>query len=388
MTQRVVRAVGVALVAIGAWLPAHADLVPVGIDQPLTITQSGSYIVTQDIIAAAPPVIVVTAPNVAINLNGKTVGTTGGDTGHVIVMQTGAKQLRITNGTLSGGSTCLQSSIPGVRIVMDRVGCYAAVSGVHVNASQLTITHSVFQTSREAVHAGGRFFARFEDNTVYTTDYYSAGVSLLGMTAGSIARNTIGCSSYEGSLLTLEAFGYVRVDRNTLDGDNAAAGLTITNGVFSVTNNTIEGARNGAVIIQSSGSHVVNNTIRHAGGVCNAISVQGSDNLVSGNVIADYTVGIDVSGTNNVVSGNAVRGSWERGIFVNGSENTFSGNRVESQYGYYTTGLEFSATSSGNAYKSNVLTGNSGGGLLDNGTDNVDAGGNILDPVGETGGVE
>jgi len=388
MVQGTVRGVGVGLIVLAAGLPARAGLVPIGIDAPLTITQSGSYIVTQNITAAAPPVIVVTAPNVSIDLNGKTVSTSGGDTGHVIVLQTGARQLRITNGTLAGGSTCLQSSIPGIRLSMDHVRCDGAVSGVHLNASNARITHSVFLTAREAVRIGGRFPVWFEDNTVYTTDYYSAGVSLSGMTSGSIVRNTIGCSSYEGSLLTLDALGPVRVDRNTLSGDNAAAGLTISGGLFSVTNNIIGGARNGAVIVQSSGSHVFGNRIRHAGGVCTAISVQGSANVVSGNDIFDYTVGIEVSGTGNVVSGNAVHSSWERGVFVNGSENTFAGNQIESRYGYYTTGLEFSATSSNNAYKANVLTGNNGGGLLDNGTDNVDAGGNVLDPVGEPDGVE
>jgi parallel beta-helix repeat protein len=63
------------------------------------------------------------------------------------------------------------------------------------------------------------------------------------------------------------------------------------------------------------------------------------------------------------------------GIWVyQGQRNLIQGNEIEGNAG---CGIALDASSGENAYRKNLLRGNSGGAVCDSGTGNTDAGGNI-----------
>lgn len=347
---------------------------------PMTITVPGPYVVTRDISVITPPAITIMASGVSIDLNGKSVGTPGFDNGDVVVMDAGSRQLRIKNGRIFGGSRCIASEVPGVSLSMDHVRCTDGNYGVQISeASLVSITNSELRTEREAVHVGGAYPLRFEGNTIHTVNYYSAGAFFSGITTGLMSGNTFDCETYQGYLLTLSGTGLIRIEGNSFDGHQATAGLTLLGGSYWVTDNSIRGCRNEAIKLNASGSQIANNHLSDGGGIGAGIYVGGSSNIVSDNTVEDYTFGMRVSGSGNLVSRNVVLGSWETGITVSGASNSIDGNRAQSTYARFSKGLVFSESSSNNVFKDNLLSGNPGGALRDDGTDNLDGGGNVLE---------
>ena len=314
---------------------SHAFDIPRAIDGPVTITESGSYVVTQDFSVAVPPAITIAAPNVTLDLNGKTISTPvidpDIDNSPLVVMNPGARQLLIRNGKLQGGSHCILGAAKDLRLSMDHVDCAQAKYGIDIDsATNIAITDSSISVLRAAVGIGGAYPLTFERNHVSTGFYYVGGITFDGVAFGSVSGNTISVESYQGLLLWMNGSGMVRITNNVFHGHDTPHGLDLHSGQYVVANNTIDGSRIGAINVESSGNLIVNNRLTHAGGLCTGISVAGSDNTVSGNAVTDYMWGIQVRGTRNTISGNTLRDNWEGGIQVDGTSHRIVGNTAHS----------------------------------------------------------
>jgi hypothetical protein len=206
----------VQLLAGGAGSAFALD-VPRPIDGPVTITESGSYVVTQDIAVATPPAITIVAQNVVIDLNGKKISTPGFDTGGLIVMNPGSQQLLLKNGTVQGGGRYVAVNISGLRLKLDHVRLSGGQYGIKaVSASSISITDSAIDSERFPVDISGSYPLVFERNTVASYQYYSTAFYLNGVTSGSFSFNRVSVGTYQGGFLTITSTGLVRVTHNVL----------------------------------------------------------------------------------------------------------------------------------------------------------------------------
>jgi len=330
---------------------------------PYTITESGSYIVTWDISVITPPAITITAPDVTIDLDGRSVGTPGYDNGDVILLSSGAGRLQIKNGRLIGGTQCISSSTRDVDLSMDHVTCTGGKYGISIpSASAVSITNSELSPARNALIIEGAYSLRFEGNTIRQALPYPAGIScgasFFGVTSGAITDNAFECTAYDGTALAISATGVVRVERNSLSGQDTRGCLEI-DGRFIVRENVIEGCRY-SINSSGSGNRIVSNTIANGTWRGRGIEVSGSDNRIADNLISYCLYGITVGGSRNRISGNSVLMSGERGVTILGTENVISGNRIQSGDASFSDGLVLFDTSSYNIYKNNDFRGTTG----------------------------
>src|SRR5688572_5446592 len=80
---------------------AYADEGKIPVTGPINISAPGSYILVNDI-AGSFTTVYIEASNVKLDLNGFTVGHTGGQLGDGISILGNVKNIEITNGTISG----------------------------------------------------------------------------------------------------------------------------------------------------------------------------------------------------------------------------------------------------------------------------------------------
>jgi parallel beta-helix repeat protein len=370
-------AIGLVLLAVGSTV-VNAEGRPRRIAfGPVTITDSGAYVVTSDISVITPPAITIAAPNVIIDLDGHTVGAAGFNNGDVIVLGAGADRFTIKDGRITGGTQCLASSTTGVKLSMDRVTCTGGKWGIAIpSASSVSITDSELSPAGYAAIIGGAFSLRFERNTVKQALPYpqgiSCGVSFSGVTNGTITDSLFQCTAYNGTALSVNASGQVRVERNLVSGYDTLGGMFLE-GRFIVTDNSIENCRY-PINASGDGSSIMRNTITNDAPRGQGIDLFGSDNRVIDNDISDCLYGINVAGSRNKVSGNLVQ-RFETGVTIYGADGLISGNRINGGLLPSSVGLLFRETSSGNTYEDNDLRGTTG--VEDLGVGNVDAGGNI-----------
>jgi hypothetical protein len=350
------------------------------INGPITITQSGSYVVTWDISVITPPAITVLAPNVIIDLNGHSVGTPGFNNGDVIVMGTGSRQLKIKNGHLFGGRRYIASTAPAIQLTMDSVTCADGRFGVDLeNASSLSIKNSDFSAAGESFHVNGQFTLDFKSNTVRQSVTNAldnrCGVGFGGVTNGIISGNTLSCTAYNGTVLTVNGTGSARIENNTVSGFDTQT--CISPGVAAtVKDNAIDGCRY-AISSLANGNRIIGNQITGMMASGNGILLNGSNNVIADNTLHDFDLAIVLTASGNTVSGNAVLDYLSYGIVVSGSSNVIDGNQIQTHITSSTEGLVFSLYSADNTYKNNDFRGTTGAAVRDDGTNNIDGGGNL-----------
>jgi len=379
-------ALGLYLLAAGAGRAFALDI-PRSIDGPVTITESGSYVVTQDIAVALPPAITIAAPNVSIDLNRKTISTAGFDTGSLIVMTPDSQQLLIRNGSIRGGGRYLASVAASLRLTMDHVTCTDGKYGITIaGATNISITDSNIRSERFPLDISGSYPLTFERNVVGSSQYYETGISLAGITSGSFVGNRVSVNTYQGAFFRIDSTGFVRMTNNVFDGDNGMDGVYLASGRYLFADNEINGGHPTGLIVATDGNVIMNNRINGGGGVSTGLSLGGSNNVVSGNVIRDRWTGMSIGGANHKISGNTIIGSWEYGMTVSGSYEMLIANTVHSHFAHFTKGLVLSGDH--NLFKVNDLRGNGGpspppwmNDLEVHGTTNIDGGGNLVDPA-------
>lgn len=279
-----------------------------------TITQSGHYIFTRDVPAAASgPTITISASAVTLDLNGFTLN------GNIEIMTGADADITIRNGSTTGS---VESSSTGLRLRIQSVD-FIAPGFYAVNVSAVRY---------------------FEMTECTTADEDVRVVS--GFFTGVIRNNRL--EAWDP--LWLDGFSYGVIEGNIIYASTFVPIYLINGGHNTIRENRVSGAGAGwaEIWINSScpGNTIVGNT---AAAIDIGIQVDSSNNRIVGNLIdsGDYSA-IKVGGSNNLVENNVLSGAWACGI-------------------------EFLNTN-GHAYRDNMMTGML---TPVCGSTNIDAGGNI-----------
>ena len=347
MSRRAISIMGLVLVVSG--VPALGIEGRIPVFAQTTITEPGSYIVTQDFTVASGDAITIAADQVTLDLNGHTITLpTGAGTG--VFIGSDYDQITIRNGRIFGGATGVQM-YPVPPFVAGRT---ISVENLVVEASQRGI-------DLEGV-AEAQVISCVVRNTTNVGILISGG-SASPSVAGRVVDSIVNGASNLGIYLAGTGCPGIEVEGNSISvqGTSASGILLGCNGAR---------VRDNAVVLPTASS-----------GFTNGIGVHGNHNQVHNNTVQGFATGIFVNQrTGNHVAGNVVRpgapaGATDGGIVVQGSRTLIEGNQVEGGTG---CGLLFPVGSpaTGNAYRNNMLRGNTGGAVC--GIAQTDAGGNIL----------
>lgn len=339
----------VLLVSAAEGLFADEGRIP--IFQPTTISQPGDYFVTQNITGSGSAVVTIsTSGHVLLDLNGFTLTASGGSTAGINVFPGGdAASVVIRNGRILGASRGVQFNSQPV------------IQG-RLRLEDLTVR--VTGASGEAVIASTPanieiLNCNLSSTATFTVSVYNPNTT--GSFTGRLVNNRIEnfCNVGGGSTCTALALDGLRggnILGNVVTGPILAARLVGPNGG----SNVLEG-----------------NTFIGRLGLDIGSTLGADDNLVINNTFAstENNVCLQIGSSGNRIAGNVVGPGCSDGIvfvYTSTLRNLIEGNQIQGNSG---CGLSFPFSST-NAYRSNMLRGNTGGGVC--GVANTDAGGNIL----------
>lgn len=339
---------GVAGLVLCVLTHIHADEGRKPIYQPISITQSGTYVLTRDIsISTDTNIIDIAASNVTIDLNGRAL-TSSSNTASIINIGNGAyNNITIKNGYLNGGGRGLYSNTSTrIRIFLENLTVRdTAMWAITIqNIRYVEISGcKIFSPAACAIYLDGvdnAFTGRINNNIITGANF--TGIWTVGMRAGEIRGNTI--------LIMGTHAAWQGINLNTVSG--------MTSGGNLIAGNTISG----------SGDNI-------DWGI--QIASDSANNSIIDNVIAENYRGIFIQSNNNLVRGNTISANAGNGIAVSGLRNIIEDNQI-SENGTSGTGfgIDFEAGPS-NAYRNNMLRGNASGAVMDV-LGNTDAGGNII----------
>lgn len=299
--------------AVAASITASADEGRIPLFEPTTITESGHYVVTNDFEAASGPAIRVEALDVTIDLNGHTVR------GDVVTAPTyGEHHLWLMNGRVVGQ---LAKSFTGA----------APLSAVDPMLLRLTNVTGV---------GGGIYFDPCWGFDV--RDSRIDGAVFLNGNTGNITAHLLD-STVQG---VVEISG---LTKSVIRGTSFGSDLSLSQGDgFSSEENVIENnAIHGRLKLRDAHGGVDSAHNLARANLAGAIDVQGDANHVTGNSVRNGSITVD--GSRNVIDGNSVQGPGF-GLVLNGNNNV---------------------------WRNNILHNNTAGSVQNNGTGNVNAGGNV-----------
>ncbi|HEX6850273.1 MAG TPA: hypothetical protein VF139_02615 [Candidatus Polarisedimenticolaceae bacterium] len=293
---------------------AHAA--PTPIDKPTTIDLPGTYVVVVPIDAAGGVALTIRADSVTVNLDGFVVR------GDVVLLpaRTGTQRIVLEQGRIEGK---LERAFDPNRPPLDPRPTALRLSEVSGFAGGIRL-----DACREFVVRGSRVDGSVVINPNASTAYADVADSAftrnvdLGSLDGSVVRG----SAFLGNLTLRRGSGLTNranlVERNSFWRWSGIVHLPCTNCLTTI------------------GDTVADN-------VAAFIHVSSGGNAVRRNSIRNGTIA--VSGSRNTIEGNAVQGPGF-GLVFDGDANT---------------------------YRENVLRNNELGAVQDNGTGNLDAGGNV-----------
>lgn len=271
-------------------LAARASDGRVPVYQVTTITQPGTYYLTQDINAGGSTAVTIQSNNVTLDLNGHTITGTG-------YMITGINytNIRVTNGTLSGGT----------------FGCYLSCANGRFTVDHLNVLNSSSYGIFLLGDPASRAVVTVEDDVVVGTAT-GQGIAIVsaggGRVSHCIVRGSTG-SWPSGLGLRLDSSTGVAVEENTFSANSAVGIMLYTSSNCEVSRNTVTGtiAGNGYGIwlTNSSSANAVDwNTISGGGYVGLAMDSGCNNNEYSynrsrANLGGSYSIG----GTNDTDGG-------------------------------------------------------------------------------------
>ncbi len=301
-------AIAAAFVAgAGAAVPvARAAESRIPISKPVTITASGTYVLTRDVAAVgATGAIVVDRANVSIDLNGHTV--TGSLGSAIEVRNEGT--LRLSDGFVSGGQTGL--AVYGTPDAFLRVAIsgveFRGMAGWAINASELAdleVTNCSIRSS-----AGIALVSRHRPGQLRISD------SVLQVTWRAISVD--GDRSVRG--------GLIAGNRISTESDAGIVLLGHSSGVALRGNTVTTGAGTGIYAGGDGGHAIEGNVIRDTAGV--GIQVPSDGHRIVGNLVSHSgSHGVEATGRRNLVEGNHSDGNSGTGIALNGPDAVYRGN--------------------------------------------------------------
>lgn len=310
------------------------------IAEPTTISEPGAYVVTRDLAVSSGNVINVQASPVTLDLNGKGLSISG-TSGTVISFDTSAATgpqpcLLVANGRLSGG-------LSGVRTVGDGDAA-VTLRGLEIDG---TSEDAIALRAGKVDLRGNRISGPGIDGIDVSKATSSSELS--GVVAGNVIQ------------------------------DPAAAGIFVTNGDgVRIESNVIRSAGNQGIWCRSSeGPRISTNAIEGSGDV--GIEFSGALALISDNTVVESGsdgIALGSASRGNLVRGNVAARSTGDGLVVASDRNLIDRNQLTDNEGF---GLKFTTSALDNAYRGNMLRGNTQGGVDDQ-ANNRDEGDNLYPP--------
>lgn len=251
--------------------------------QPLTIFDPGRYVVTRNVVAGGP-VIVIAADGVDIDLNGFVLDSAGGTT---VIESSGHSNIAIRNGVLTGASESIRIEF-GKNIVIEDV-------------------HSVFSGGDAFVLKGVTDFA-LRRNQI--SDAGGAGVTVdpfgfVLLTSGVMADNQL---ERCGVGITVESASSMTLERNRVIGTNAGHGIRVgaSTGVLLTENTVRETAGHGIWLDLTNGAKLHNNVVNRAGFIGIEMGASSSSLLLDNVVSESGGPGMFVTGEGNHIERNVL----------------------------------------------------------------------------------
>jgi hypothetical protein len=172
---------------------------------------------------------------------------------------------------------------------------------------------------------------------------------------------------------------------NTVNSATSGFAISVTSGTgMRILNNTLSGGLGGIVLssnVTTAGGNIVQgNTI--FGASADGIQLYSQPPYAKGNLVKENTIsfcgahGIEVGTSDNTIVGNVINFN-NNGVFIDGGafRNLIDSNQLDSNTGY---GLYFGQANAANAYRNNMLRGNTSGSVGGSQTGNTNSGGNII----------
>lgn len=318
---------------------------------PFNCTISGeTYVIASDLSLSSGDAIAVSADNVVINGNGKTITYAVTGQGRAILVDTTVTSIEIYNLTLTQGS---YDPLSGERV--HAIYSNGNISGVNIHNNTINVNHSGTVSNAYGYGIGLLNIA----NASINNNIYSNTINVTGTSAGrGIAVDVTNPGSFSGSIYS----NTILLSNITSQPAGYPTGIYLGNGAngsVSVYSNTVtidvgSSIAQGIQIWASHNCTVRNNTVNVAGRNSRAILIDGASNnnevylnavtMTSQNLSSENTAGIRVrfGSSSNEIYRNTIDGS--EGI-----------NCYPIRYG----GTDSNGTPQNNVFHHNILKSNS-----------------------------
>ncbi len=336
----------------------YADGAKIAVYEPKAITEPGYYYLTQGIESSNNPVIDILSDNVTLDLNEYTVSSTV--LTNVLIDFSDHVNVKIQNGRLSGGSTAVYSN-----------GTVASSCSL----KKLDISG----TGNNGIDLTTMFYTEIE--SCYVSALSGTGISVSASKSpkgGRIAENTV-VAGINGLYLDQMNGAAIELNQVLQFGTiSPGSGIYLGGPDNIILKNTIKGggASSAGLNISTAayGSMIKLNTVSGNNGI--GLILAGDCCSMETCVLrANQGGGAIITGDDCVLSESSFTGNTGDGINVSGERNLIEKNLMGENSGY---GIAFDSSSLDNAYRNNMLRGNTTGTVNDLGTGNTDNGGNIL----------
>ncbi len=307
---------------------AAESRIPIG--APTTITASGTYVLTRDLVSSGPPTIAISAPDVVLDLNGHTL-TQANSNAHVIRVAADA-HATIRNGHLVGGANSIAPSFDNgasgslqlADLEMRGNASYAVVAA----SRQVTITRCTVANGAAGINVSPStddIQLRITGNSILSTGsalvVYGIGYVVRGAV---IADNTLASTADSALQIGVGTEGIV-VRRNMVFTRSRYGIYVLGNGGHVIEGNVVRGAGLDGIFVDANGVRIVGNTVTRCGQ--NGIEVDGQSCTVESNLAAENgNNGINVVGPGNVIRNNTSRGNGGVGYNLHAGNVDAGGN--------------------------------------------------------------
>jgi parallel beta-helix repeat protein len=219
-------------------IPAVASNGRIPLFGQTTISSPGSYYLTNDVVVGIVYAFTIASDNVTLDLNGHTVTVGSGGYG---VYCSGYKSIRITNGSISGGSGgCTFRSAGTIQIdhvTFSGQSNYAViVDGADAShpAQVILADNAVYGAGQSGIDLEYIAGSRIENNEVRACG--AEGINVRNCLNSTFAHNIVSGNTLPGVLLDSASFSAILY--NDVSG-NGGAGLTFNNSDFACNGNKI-----------------------------------------------------------------------------------------------------------------------------------------------------
>jgi len=274
---------------------------------PLVVTQSGSYVVTRDLVGPAGTTLIdIQGKNIDIDLNGFLLEMLGNSPNLVEI--TGSEDVTIRNGSLRGGGKGISATdtiglgLEDLRIIESHDTSIRLDNVTNFAIRRNHIQDSNFDCIRIDPGTGpGLAVGTVEDNLL---DFcHAGGIMIAGMRTLTVVRNQVRVTT-QGAGISINV---------------SAGGL--------IAENTLENCKGGIRMANTGGMKLVGNVVRTADARGIYLDDGADDNFVLNNIVTNSSqAGLYVLGARNHLDRNVLNLNGAYGMHLVGRDNVFGRN--------------------------------------------------------------